>query len=77
VPKPRTKTEACVALLVRPGGASLEELQAVTGWQPHSVRGFLSGTVKRIPGASLTSEKQPGAPRRYSLRRATASSHTT
>ena len=68
--EPRTKTEACVALLVRPEGASLEELQDVTGWQPHSVRGFLSGTVKRIPGASLTSEKPPSEPRRYYLRRA-------
>ena len=68
--EPRTKTEACVALLVRPEGASLAELQQVTGWQPHSVRGFLSGTVKRIPGASLISEKQASGPRRYYLRRA-------
>jgi hypothetical protein len=72
--EPRTKTEACVALLVRPEGASLEELQLVTGWQPHSVRGLLSGTVKKIPGSSLTSEKS-AAGRRYYLRRAPASSH--
>jgi hypothetical protein len=69
--EPRTKTEACVALLVRPEGASLEELQRLTGWQAHSVRGFLAGTVKKIPGASLTSEKPPDGTRRYYLRRAT------
>ena len=68
--EPRTKTEACVALLVRPEGASLEELQRLTGWQAHSVRGFLAGTVKKIPGASLTSEKPPDGTRRYYLRRA-------
>jgi hypothetical protein len=45
-------------------GASIAELQQVTGWQPHSVRGFLAGTVKKIPGASLTSEKEEGE-RRY------------
>jgi hypothetical protein len=70
--EPRNKTENCVALLVRPEGASLEELQQITGWQPHSVRGFLSGTVKRIPGAALSSEKPPAGARRYHLRRATA-----
>ena len=66
---PRTKAEACLALLVRPEGASLAELQQLTGWQAHSVRGFLAGTVKKIPGASLTSEKAEGQ-RRYHLRRA-------
>ena len=72
---PRTKAEACLALLVRPEGASLEELQQLTGWQAHSVRGFLAGTVKKIPGATLTSEKTEGE-RRYVLRRAPASPKT-
>jgi len=69
--EPRTKTEACLALLVRAEGASIEDLQQLTGWQAHSVRGFLSGTVKKIPGASLTSEKGDGT-RRYFLRRVSA-----
>ena len=73
--EPRTKTEACLALLVRPEGASLAELQQVTGWQAHSVRGFLAGTVKKIAGASLTSEKVAGE-RRYVLRRAPAAPKT-
>ena len=66
--QPRTKTEACIALLTRDEGATLEELQLLTGWQAHSVRGYLAGTVKKIPGSSLTSEKPGDGPRRYHLR---------
>jgi hypothetical protein len=72
--EPRTKTEACLALLVRAEGASIAELQQVTGWQAHSVRGFLAGTVKKLPCAVLTSVKQE-AERRYFLRRATTRSN--
>jgi len=67
--KPRNKTEACLALLARPEGATLEELQGVTGWQPHSVRGLLAGTIKKIPGLTLESEKLKDGPRRYRVRR--------
>ena len=68
--KPRNKTEACLALLARPEGATLDELQAVTSWEPHSVRGLLAGTIKKIPGLSLSSEKRKDGPRRYRVRRA-------
>ena len=67
--KPRNKTEACLALLARPEGATIEELQAVTGWQPHSVRGLLAGTIKKIAGLALGSEKPKDSPRRYRVRR--------
>jgi hypothetical protein len=69
-PQPRTKAEACLALLMRPEGATLEELQKLTGWLPHSVRGFLAGTVKKMPGLALSSEKQQGQSRRYRVSRA-------
>ena len=46
-PQRGSKTAKILALLKRPGGASLQQLQKATGWQAHSVRGFLSGTLKR------------------------------
>jgi Protein of unknown function (DUF3489) len=50
-----SKTAKIVDLLKRPGGASLKQLMKMTGWQPHSVRGFLStlGKKMRIPVESF------------------------
>jgi len=42
-----SKTAKILDLLKRPGGVTLKELMKATGWQPHSVRGFLSGTLKK------------------------------
>jgi len=49
-----SKTETILDLLKRPGGATAKELLKVTGWQSHSLRGFLSGTVRKKMG--LTSK---------------------
>jgi hypothetical protein len=68
----KTKTAALMALLSRKEGASLEELQSASGWQPHSVRGFLAGTVKKMSGVSLSSEKVEDGPRRYRVQQAAA-----
>jgi hypothetical protein len=40
-----SKTATILELLKRPGGVTAKELLKATGWQPHSLRGFLSGTV--------------------------------
>jgi hypothetical protein len=61
----QTKQQACLELLSRPEGATVEELQAATGWQQHSVRGFLAGAVKKKLGLTLLSEKPDVGPRRY------------
>jgi hypothetical protein len=62
-----TKQQICLDLLAREDGAMIEELQAATGWQEHSVRGFLAGAVKKKLGLTLLSEKQHMGPRRYRI----------
>ena len=71
-PRRESKQQICLVLLSRPEGASIEELQKRTGWQAHSVRGFLAGAVKRKLGMALVSEKAQGQPRRYRIPQATA-----
>jgi hypothetical protein len=61
-----TKLDRVVALLRAPGGASLPELQAATGWQVHSVRGAMAGALRRR-GYSVTSEKPEDGLRRYRI----------
>ena len=39
--------KAIIDLLKRPGGTTSKELQKISGWQAHSIRGFLSGTVSK------------------------------
>ena len=63
-----SKTAKVVDLLKRPGGASLKQLMRATGWQPHSVRGFLSGTLKKKMGLKLESSRREGEERGYHLR---------
>jgi hypothetical protein len=42
-----SKSETILDLLKRPEGATARELLKLTGWQPHSLRGFLSGPSAR------------------------------
>jgi hypothetical protein len=63
-----SKTARILDLLKRPGGVSLKELMKATDWQPHSVRGFLSGTVRKKLGLDVTSTKGEDGERSYSLK---------
>lgn len=65
-----TKQEALIAMLRAEGGATIEEIVAATGWQAHTVRGAMSGALKKKLGLTITSEKVEGRGRVYSLLRA-------
>ncbi len=62
-----SKTAKILDLLKRPGGVTAKELMKVTGWLPHSVRGFLSGTVVKKLGLTVTSTKGDNGERTYSV----------
>jgi len=62
-----SKTAKILDLLQRPGGATSKELMKATGWLPHSVRGFLSGTVRKKMGLTVTSTKGEDGQRSYSV----------
>jgi hypothetical protein len=63
-----SKTATILELLKRPSGATTKELLKATSWQPHSLRGFLSGTVSKIMGLAVTSAKGEDGERSYSVK---------
>ena len=63
-----SKTSRILELLKRSGGVTAKELMKATGWQPHSVRGFLSGTVGKKMGLTVTSAKGEDGERSYSVK---------
>jgi hypothetical protein len=62
-----TKQAELIALLRTPDGASILEISAVTGWQTHSVRGVISGQLKKKLGLAVTSERVEGRGRVYRI----------
>lgn len=62
-----SKQAKLIELLRRAPGASLSEMQKATGWQAHSVRGVMSGALKKKLGLSITSRKDESGERRYRI----------
>lgn len=54
---PTTKLAALIGLLSTPAGATLAQMTSLTGWQEHSVRGVMSGMIKKKLGRSIVSKK--------------------
>jgi hypothetical protein len=52
-----SKHDRILALLRRSAGTTIASLMAATGWQQHSVRGFLAGVVRKKLGLDLVSEQ--------------------
>lgn len=62
-----SKQDQIIKLLKRKSGASLAELGKVTDWQEHSIRGFISGTLKKRLKLNVSSNKEDKGPRRYRI----------
>jgi len=65
--KTGTKQALLIDLLKRKTGATIDEVVEATGWQAHSVRGAISGTLKKKLGLDVTSEKVEGRGRVYRI----------
>jgi Protein of unknown function (DUF3489) len=57
-PARATKQAEVIALLRRPEGVTVDEVRAVTGWQPHTVRGVFSGALKKKLGLAVIAAKE-------------------
>src|SRR6266481_1830586 len=68
-----TKHARIIAMLRTPAGATIASLVTATGWQQHSVRGFLAGVVRKKLGLNLVSE-QTDKGRVYRIKESKASS---
>jgi hypothetical protein len=62
-----SKTAQAVTMLRRKGGATLAEITAKMGWQKHTVRGFMAGTMRRA-GYVVESFKPEGGERTYRIK---------
>ena len=64
-----TKQQTMIDMLSRPEGATIEEIAAATQWMGHTVRGAMSGALKKKLGLTITSEKVEARGRVYKIAR--------
>jgi hypothetical protein len=62
-----SKQAKIAELLRRPSGASIAEMMKAIGWRAHSVRGVISGSLKKKLGLVIVSEKSKTGERRYRI----------
>jgi hypothetical protein len=68
--RPGTKLALMIELLSRDNGAIIADIVKATGWQQHSVRGAISGTLKKKLGLTVSSEIEDGRGRVYRITKA-------
>jgi len=66
-PRKVTKQARLIAMLEAPDGASIAEITAATDWQAHTIRGVISGVLKKKLGLEITSEKNVNRGRIYKI----------
>jgi hypothetical protein len=64
---PTTKLARMQALLSRPEGATLPQLVKALDWQAHSIRGAISGSLKKKQGLEIVTSKAEGQDRVYRI----------
>ncbi len=62
-----SKLEAIIQLLLRPEGATIDDMVAATGWQKHTIRSALSHALAKKRGYEIVSDKPKGGLRIYKI----------
>ena len=65
--RPGTKLAAIIDAMRNPGGATIAQMMASTGWQAHTVRGAISGMVRKRLGYEVVTEKGADGQRAYRI----------
>lgn len=66
-PRQHTKQAVVIEMLRRPEGATIAQICVATGWLAHSVRGALSGTLRKKLGLAIISQKRADGERTYRI----------
>jgi hypothetical protein len=63
--RPGTKLAKIIECLRQPSGATIAQMMLGTGWQAHTIRGAISGVIKKKLGLNVVSAKGPEGERVY------------
>ena len=64
---PKTKLGQLESMLRRKEGATIAQISTALDWQPHSVRGAISGSLKKKRGLAITNEPNDDGHRVYRI----------